>query len=65
MSEIEKIREEHAGDDGHVADASAHESNERLREIDEPPGDAAGIHDRPGQHEEWDGQQPEVVQIGK
>ena len=46
-----------------MADAAADEPDQRLRELDDAAGHAAGIHDGAGQHEEGDREQAEVVQV--
>ena len=41
--------------------SATHESDERNRELHEAPGDAAGVHDVPGEDEQRQRKQHEVV----
>ena len=49
------------GNHGHVAQTALDMPNQAQRHVDDAAGEPAGIHELPGQHEEWCGQQNEVI----
>ena len=51
----------HGGQDRHVAEAAADVADQRQREVDDAPRQAADVHDLAGQHEERHRQQREAV----
>ena len=53
--------EEHAGQHVHLGEPPAQPADERPRELEQPGGDAARVHQPPGQHEERQGDEHEPV----
>lgn len=54
-------REEHGGQHRGAAQAALDPADQRQAQVHQPPGDAAGLHQAPGQHEERHGHQRERV----
>ena len=46
-----------------MAEAAAHRSDEHRDEAEEPLGDAAAVHQPPGEEEEGDGEEQEVAHL--
>ena len=58
-------RQQHAGEDGHIAQATLDVADEHAGRVDDAARDAAGIHQLAGQHEQRHGHQREAVGAGQ